>query len=475
MEHDPSSSAELNIVLLLDLARENQIPESLVLAQLPADAADRHVLRLSRFCDVRPVRGTPDRWPSTLTAIERMLHDARAIEPDRPRRYWVAGRAGLPAFFYLGHRLSKKAAVTVINPREHGALDVLPLERDDAPDPHAPTFFTCSAWPERATLDDTAVALIVAAGDHHISRDDVADTMATRGTPAHLVEAQTSTWLGRAELAAATHELVERIAGIQRHYPRSHSLGVFIAGPVTLAFLVGRLLNSNIFPNIQVFDYPQRRYRLAFATQPPPRPHPILFLAASPSNTSKLQIEHEAQRVQDELNRSQYPDHFAFVARLAPRVMELRRLLKEVQPTIVHFSGHGREDRLAFVRDDGTAALASPDDVDHLFELGAAPIKLIVLSACSSEAIAERLLARADCVIGMRWPIADAAAIRFAAHLFGALGDGESIQTAFEVGCRAIHVGDGRRAGNDNDLEIPQLKVRPGVDASALILIPARD
>jgi hypothetical protein len=470
MAHDPPNTDELNIILLLDLARENPFPEALVRGQLPPGAPEPYVLRLSEHTFVTTGTGTPLRWCSATTAIERMLRAARDLAPSRERRrYWVAGRAGLPAFFYLGHRLSRWAAVTLVNQRPDGELDVLQL--DQAGESGSAPFFTCSPFPERETLDEASVALVVASGDIPVVPADVEQTMSAHGTPAHLVEAQTSTWLGRSSLSTAIRELRERVSGMQRYYPRSHKLSVFIAGPVTLAFLVGRELNGNIFTNIEVFGHREKRYYPALTTEPPLE-QPILFLAPNPTDREPLQLTKEAHDVQRALHDSLHSRRFVLVAKHEPRVMELRKLLKEIEPTIVHFSGHGNADRLLFIKDDGGPAPASSADIDHLFELGDAPIKLIVLNACTSEAIAERLLAHAECVIGMRWTIGDDAAIRFATELYGVLGDGESVQTAFDAGKRAVIAGNGRGASNDNELEIPQLKVRPGVDASTLVLIP---
>ncbi|HET9619991.1 MAG TPA: hypothetical protein VFP84_01400, partial [Kofleriaceae bacterium] len=79
------SSDELPIILLIDLATDNAVPEAVVRAQLPPDAPPPHVLRLSEHMYVRPATGTPPSWRSTVTAIERMLQAARDLEPERPR------------------------------------------------------------------------------------------------------------------------------------------------------------------------------------------------------------------------------------------------------------------------------------------------------------------------------------------------------------------------------------------------------
>src|ERR1051325_8582017 len=69
--------------------------------------------------------------------------------------------------------------------------------------------------------------------------------------------------------------------------------------------------------------------------------HVILFLAASPHDTSRLALDREARAIHLELKRSGYRDRFDFVTRWAAEPLDLLRELRELKPTIVHFSGHG--------------------------------------------------------------------------------------------------------------------------------------
>ena len=69
--------------------------------------------------------------------------------------------------------------------------------------------------------------------------------------------------------------------------------------------------------------------------------HVILFLAANPSDTGRLALDREARSIHLELKRTGYRDRFEFVTWGAAEPLDLLRELRELKPTIVHFSGHG--------------------------------------------------------------------------------------------------------------------------------------
>jgi conflict system STAND superfamily ATPase len=78
--------------------------------------------------------------------------------------------------------------------------------------------------------------------------------------------------------------------------------------------------------------------------------------------------------------------------------------------------------------------------------------------------MAQALLAHVDCFVGMTGAIHDDAARNFAIGFYGGLGERESIAAAFAQGTAAINL------SGLPDADQPQLKVRDGFDASALIL-----
>src|SRR5215813_1158252 len=88
----------------------------------------------------------------------------------------------------------------------------------------------------------------------------------------------------------------------------------------------------------------------------PTKKHVILFLAANPLDTGRLALDREARSIHLELKRSGYRDRFDFVTRWAAEPLDLLRELRELKPSIVHFSGHG-------MRPAGTADRALGRDV----------------------------------------------------------------------------------------------------------------
>jgi hypothetical protein len=216
--------------------------------------------------------------------------------------------------------------------------------------------------------------------------------------------------------------------------------------------------------------------------------HVILFLAANPRGTSQLALDREAHAIHLELKRSGYRDRFDFVTRWAVEPLDLLRELRELKPTVVHFSGHGggrglevpgpagardvvvsapshaEPPGLYFQDAKGGAQVVSPNAIARAFGAAGASVKLVVLNACYTAPIAEALLAHVDCVVGMSGAIHNDAARSFAIGFYGALGEQESVAAAYQHGKAAVCL-DGLP-----DADQPQLLVREGFEATQLIL-----
>lgn len=213
--------------------------------------------------------------------------------------------------------------------------------------------------------------------------------------------------------------------------------------------------------------------------RPPMQKHTILFLAANPSRTDPRALDREARAIQVELERSGFRDSFELVTRWAVEPLDLLRELRKLKPTVVHFSGHGRQHGdaahdtdpqqhgLFFQGSDGSPRLVSTDAIKEAFGAAGGSVKLVVLSACYSEPQAEALLAHVDCVIGMSDSLSDEAARSFAIGFYGGLGERESVAAAFKQGRAAIGL-EGLR-----ESDRPQIKIRAGVDVARVILAAA--
>lgn len=167
----------------------------------------------------------------------------------------------------------------------------------------------------------------------------------------------------------------------------------------------------------------------------------ILFLASNPENEARLRLDKEVREIDEALRRANKRDQFRFEQKSAIRTEDLRRALLDIEPQIVHFSGHGAGDDGIVVEDNnGKSKLVSTEALASLFELCADHVECVLLNACYSEIQANAIVHHIDYVIGMSQAIGDTAAIKFATGFYDALGAGKSIEMAYKFGCNAIQL-----------------------------------
>lgn len=186
-----------------------------------------------------------------------------------------------------------------------------------------------------------------------------------------------------------------------------------------------------------------------------PKPRKILILAANPKSTPPLRLDEEVREINEGLQRAKKREQFELKQHWAVRVRDVRRTLLDEKPQIVHFSGHGAgEDGLMLENETGKVQYVNAEALAGLFELFAKDVECVVLNACYSEVQAEAIFKHIPYVIGMSKAIGDKAAIEFAVGFYDALGAGESVEFAYNMGCKAIQL-----AGIPEALT-PQLKKR---------------
>ena len=182
----------------------------------------------------------------------------------------------------------------------------------------------------------------------------------------------------------------------------------------------------------------------------------ILILTANPQGTSQLRLDQEVRDIEQGLERAKQRDRFVVKSILAVRPRDIQRAMLDLNPSIVHFSGHGTGDEgLVFEDETGSAKLVDGEALAGLFELFAEQVECVVLNGCYSEVQAEAISQHINYVIGMKKAIGDKAAIEFAVGFYDAIGSGKPIEFAYELGCIAI-----RLAGIPDQLT-PILKKNP--------------
>ncbi|WP_414621563.1 CHAT domain-containing protein [Calothrix sp. CCY 0018] len=167
----------------------------------------------------------------------------------------------------------------------------------------------------------------------------------------------------------------------------------------------------------------------------------ILILSANPRGTHKLRLDEEKREIKEGLKRSQQRDQYSIDTAEAVRYRDIHRAILEYEPHIIHFSGHGVEEKgLVFEDEVGQVRLVDADGIAGLFELFADQVECVVLNACYSKYQGEEIAKHVNYVIGMSQEIGDKAAIEFAVGFYDALGSGRNIEFAYQLGCRVIRM-----------------------------------
>ncbi|KYC36640.1 hypothetical protein WA1_43940 [Scytonema hofmannii PCC 7110] len=167
----------------------------------------------------------------------------------------------------------------------------------------------------------------------------------------------------------------------------------------------------------------------------------ILFLAADPSDASRLRSQQELRDIEDRLRIAKELGKYKLENHGSVRVDDITRAIFDVNPHIIHFSGHGiHTGELCFENESGNIQLVKPDALAALFKLFASQVYCIVLNACHSEIQAKAIAEHIPFVIGMNDAIGDRAAIAFAVGFYEALAANRSIEEAYDFGCVRIQL-----------------------------------
>jgi hypothetical protein len=185
----------------------------------------------------------------------------------------------------------------------------------------------------------------------------------------------------------------------------------------------------------------------------------ILFLAANPFDTDRLQLGEQVRAIFDEIQMSSAPEAFEILPHLAVRASDLQRLLLTHRPSIVHFSGHGSGISQIMLEDaQGGPLLVDKEVLARVLELHQGEIQLVFLNACYTKPVAEEISKTIDYTIGTRTEIVQEGVISFAAAFYRALGFNRTVTFAFKSAKAELDLL--RISGSDE----PQLFVKDGVD-----------
>ena len=194
----------------------------------------------------------------------------------------------------------------------------------------------------------------------------------------------------------------------------------------------------------------------------------VLFLAANALKNAPLQLDAEARAIQDNIRRSEHREAIDFVTRWATEPLDILQAINEVNPQVVHFSGHGSQDnQLVLQGDDGQPKFVSLAAIVQVMLSASDTIRLVFFNVCFSDDEAEAVVHYVEAAIGMKTSIGDEAAKVFAAQFYAALGFCKSLKTAFEQARAALML---QGIAEENT---PQLYVKTGLDPAQLVMVKA--
>lgn len=194
----------------------------------------------------------------------------------------------------------------------------------------------------------------------------------------------------------------------------------------------------------------------------------VAFFASDPGSSSatRLALDEEARSIGEKIRSSQHRDSVELQTRWAVRPLDILQAVNELEPTVVHFSGHGSDDDELVLQDDkGQPKFVSKEAIVQTIAVSSDSVKLVVFNTCFSFNQAQEAVKHVDAAIGMNTTIGDESARVFSSQLYSAIGFGRSIRAAFNQAKAALMMESPGEAGT------PNLYIKEGVRDDELILV----
>ncbi len=213
------------------------------------------------------------------------------------------------------------------------------------------------------------------------------------------------------------------------------------------------------------------------APQPAPGAQPtnstaitVLLLSTSPSGQARLRVDIEFRAIIDRIRATRFRELFRFVQVQAARFEDLQTALLEHQPHVLHMSSHGNADgSLQFESAVPEAGRISKTRLLRLLKTLRDNLRLVIVNACHSHALASEIPPNIDLAIGMLDSVPDEVAIGFSVAFYEALGYGRTVENAFDIAIANLDetLGDDKLpvmyplADNDPDKKRLQTLIKP--------------
>jgi hypothetical protein len=238
------------------------------------------------------------------------------------------------------------------------------------------------------------------------------------------------------------------------------------AVPVGAALALGMQLSSTMHLPLQTWEYlgyRERPYALALRIGEFIERPRVLLLGAAPINRRGISAPAEIQSLVDLL--ASVPDQLSVMGRPAAGASDLTELLSDLNPTVVHVATHGRAEKgglpaaLTLSTTEGIALDVPLEELVRLLKQ-APRLQCVVLTACESDKIAERLSEEVPAAIGFEGTLYDPDARAFSQAFWTTLVRGKSVAEAY---------GSGRLNLDESRRHQAVLHYRPDINPEQLV------
>lgn len=196
----------------------------------------------------------------------------------------------------------------------------------------------------------------------------------------------------------------------------------------------------------------------------------VLFFATNPKNTDRLRLDEEVRSIQEMIRKSEHRDSIVFESRWAVRPLDIIQAINELNPDVIHFSGHGADtSELVLESADGTAKLVTKEAIAQTIMMSSDKIRFMFFNTCFSYEQAQSVIEHVDAAIGMTDSVSDNGACAFAAQFYSSLGFGFSVKKAFEQAKGALML------ESPAEQHIPELYTKDGIEPDEMFLVKPKD
>jgi hypothetical protein len=159
----------------------------------------------------------------------------------------------------------------------------------------------------------------------------------------------------------------------------------------------------------------------------------ILYLASNPTEQISLSLEREMTELQRRLMAVDKLGSIVFKPLPYLKIDELTTVISDFCPDVVHISVHGERRGVLFADGQDIEKFVSNEQFVAHFRAVKSKPKLVYLSACEGETLAQLLSEVVPFVLGMTDKVTNEAAIRSAVKFYEWLGSGSTIREAVDI------------------------------------------